>query len=101
MDSGSEVTPANSNVNLDELDPIIKEIVKSINPESPEPLISQAALILDYCGKKGDDLKTNLKACDAGTTIFHAVCALLTIINNIYAPQKLRSYNAADMALFV
>jgi hypothetical protein len=92
----SEIDPAS--VNLDE-DPVIrlKEVIEPINPESPE--LVQAALILDYCGEKGDDLKTKLEKCNAGT-----YCTLLAkIINatNICASQKFWSYNAADMALFV
>ena len=47
------------------MDPVVRGVVDSINPDSSELL--QAACILDYCGKKGDDLKTELEACNSGT----------------------------------
>ena len=54
-----------------DLDPAVKEVVESINPHSPRLL--QAARILGYCGKKDDDLKTKLEACNTGNIeIYHA-----------------------------
>ena len=47
-----------------DLDLAVKEVVESINPDNPRLL--QAARILVYCGKKDDDLKTNLEACNTG-----------------------------------
>ena len=48
-----------------DLDPVVKEVVESINPDSPANLL-QAARILVYCGKEGDVLKTALEDCNTG-----------------------------------
>ena len=51
---------ASQTTNLD-----LDRIVGEINPSSPTALV-QAARILHYCGKKDDDLKSKLEACDTG-----------------------------------
>jgi hypothetical protein len=43
----------------------LDRVVREVNPSSPSSLI-QAARILHYCGKKDDDLKSNLEACNTG-----------------------------------
>ena len=55
---------ATQTANMD-LDPVVREVVESINPDSPR--LIQAARILDYCKVKGDDLKIKLEACNIGT----------------------------------
>ena len=49
--------------NMD-LDDPVRTLAESINPNNPR--LVQAARILDYCGKKGSDLKTKLEACNTG-----------------------------------
>ena len=52
---------ASQTANLD-----LDRIVGEINPSSPTTALVQAARILHYCGKKDDDLKSKLEACDTG-----------------------------------